>query len=80
MILICKFIRNKKTLKRKMVEPTTTIIIIGVFAFLGITGLAITINERNKEIIQLKTQNQILQDKVGEIGSKNELTLNNNLL
>ena len=52
-----------------MVEPTTTIIIIGVFT-LGITGLAITINERNKEIIQLKTQNQILQDKVGEIGSK----------
>lgn len=53
-----------------MVEPTTTIIIIGVIAFFGIAGLAITINERNKEIIQLKTQNQILQDKVGEIGSK----------
>ena len=34
-----------------MVEPTTTIIIIGVIAFFGISGLALTINAQHKEII-----------------------------
>ena len=50
-----------------MVEPTTTIIIIGVIAFFGISGLALTINAQHKEIIILKTQNEILQDRVGEM-------------
>ena len=59
-----------KIFKRKMVEPTTTIIIIGVIAFITIYGLGITIYGQNKEINQLRTQNQILEDTIGEIGSK----------
>ena len=70
MIFILSTISFNKILKRKMVEPTTTIIIIGIIAFITISGLAITISGQNNEINQLKTQNQILEDRIGEIDSK----------